>query len=55
MPIRYDLYLARRLPPMARSIEGNDSDGNNADPDPNPAGLGRADGDEKLGSISIRA
>jgi len=40
---------------MARSIKGNDSDGNNANPDPNPACPGWADNDEKLGLISIGA
>lgn len=55
MPIRYDLYLARRLPPMARYIEGDDSDGRKADLDANPACLGWTDNDEKLGLISILA
>ncbi|MCG4454433.1 hypothetical protein LJY18_14140 [Pseudomonas sp. MMS21-TM103] len=54
MPIRYDLYLARRLP-MACYIEGDDCDGSMADQDPNPARLGWADNDEKLGLISIGA
>lgn len=58
MPIRYDLYLASfgaSSSLIARSIKDNDSDGSKADPDPNPACLGWADTDEKIGLISIRA
>lgn len=58
MPIRYDLYLASfgaSSSLIARSIKGNDSYGSMADPDPNPARLGWADNDEKLGLMSIRA
>jgi hypothetical protein len=40
---------------MARHIKGDDSDGSKADADPNPAGLGLTDDDEKLALISIRA
>ena len=42
-------------PPMARYIKGVDSDGSKADQEPNPACLGWADTDEKLGLISIGA
>lgn len=56
--IRHDLYMASfgaPPTPMARSIKGDDNDGSKADPDADPASLGWADGEEKLGLISIRA